>query len=417
MSTKSGKLITTIGIDLGTTFSCVAIVNGVNNDSEPVANNFGNRTTPSVIAYDPKNSPILIGEAAVNSGLDPTNVLYDAKRMIGRQANDTSIEKDKKLWPFRVESKEGKPHVKLTHNGSERLIPPEQISSEVLKEMKAIAERFLNMNVTGAVITVPAYFDHRQRNETMRAAEIAGLKVLRLINEPTAAAIAYMNKDRNELNGKTVMVFDLGGGTFDVSIVKINDGIRVIAIDGHDHLGGQNFDELIMEYFMKCYRKRRNRDFPNRPRLLNRLRLNCREAKHILSNREQPAPITIEVDEDEDFTCVLTRAKLNEMIEPILRGTLDIVDRVIQQAGMTTSKIDLVLLIGGSTRIPKMQELLAGKFGQKKLRHRINPDEAVAIGAALLAHSPDEYSINIEDNDNIPNSRVIKYSLHQAAQN
>ncbi|PAV71743.1 hypothetical protein WR25_04396 [Diploscapter pachys] len=395
----SGKATTTIGIDLGTTFSCVAIVNGVNNDPEPVANNFGNRITPSVIAYDPKNPSTLIGEAAVNSGLDPTNILYDAKRMIGRQANDTSVEKDKKLWPFRVESKQGKPHVKLMHNGNERLIPPEEISSEVLKEMKAIAERFLNTNVTGAVITVPAYFDHRQRAETMRAAEIAGLRVLKLISEPTAAAIAYMNKDKNELNGKTVMVFDLGGGTFDVSIVKIDKGIKVIAIDGHNHIGGQDFDESIMEYFKECYKKKKNRDFPtNRPKLLSRLRLNCREAKHILSNREQPAPITIEVNEDEDFTCELTREKLNEMIEPMLRGTLDIMDRAIQQAGMTISKIDLVLLIGGSTRIPKMQELLTKKFGEDKLRHRINPDEAVAIGAALLAHNPDEYSIDTGDN-------------------
>ncbi|PAV68668.1 hypothetical protein WR25_18741 [Diploscapter pachys] len=411
MSAKSGKVTTTIGIDLGTTFSCVAIVNGVNNDSEPVANNFGNKITPSVIGYDPKNSSILIGEAAVNSGLDPTNVLYDSKRMIGRQANDTSIEKDKKLWPFRVESKEGKPHVKLMHNGNEILIPPEQISSQVLKEMKAIAERFLNMDVTGAVITVPAYFDNRQRTETMRAAEIAGLKVLRLISEPTAAAIAYMNKDKDDLNGKTVMIFDLGGGTFDVSIVKINDGIKVIAIDGHNHIGGQDFDEMIMEYFKKYYKERTNRDFPtNRPKLLNRLRLNCREAKHILSNRDQPAPITVEVNEDEDFTCQLTKEKLNEMLEPMLRGTLDIVDRAIQQAKLTTSKIDLVLLIGGSTRIPKMQELLAGKFGQDKLRHRINPDEAVAIGAALLAHSPDEYSSNIGDNVNIPN-RMTKLHI------
>ncbi|PAV83921.1 hypothetical protein WR25_06327 [Diploscapter pachys] len=409
----SARTTTTIGIDLGTTFSCVAIVNGVNNDSEPVGNNFGNRITPSVIAYDPKSSSVLIGEAAVNSGLDPTNIIYDAKRMIGRQANDTSVEKDKKLWPFRVESKEGKPYVKLMHNGKERFIPPEEISSEVLKEMKAIAERFLNMNVTGAVITVPAYFDHRQRAETMRAAEIAGLKVLKLISEPTAAAIAYMNKEKNELNEKTVMVFDLGGGTFDVSIVKIDKGIKVIAIDGHNHIGGQDFDESIMEYFKKCYRERKNRDFPtNRSRLLNRLRLGCREAKHILSNREQPAPITIEVNEDEDFTCELTKEKLNEMIEPMLRGTLDIVDKAIQQAKLTTSKIDLVLLIGGSTRIPKMQELLAEKFGQGKLRHRINPDEAVAIGAALLAHSPDEYSIDTGDNRNEYNTNPCSRSSH-----
>ncbi|PAV60905.1 hypothetical protein WR25_17157 [Diploscapter pachys] len=407
----SGKATTTIGIDLGTTFSCVAIVNGVNNDPESVTNNFGNRITPSVIAYDPKNPSTLIGEAAVNSGLDPTNIIYDAKRMIGRQADDTSVEKDKKLWPFHVKSKEGKPHVKLTHNNRERLISPEEISSEVLKEMKAIAERFLNMNVTGAVITVPAYFDSRQRTETMRAAEIAGLKVLRLINEPTAAAIAYMNKDKNDLNGKTVMVFDLGGGTFDVSIVKINDGIKVIAIAGHNHIGGQDFDESIMEYFKKYYKERTNRDFPtNRPKLLSRLRLNCREAKHILSNRDQPAPITIEVNEDEDFTCQLTKEKLNEMLEPMLRGTINIVDKAIQQANMTTDSIDLVLLIGGSTRIPKMQELLAEKFGQKKLRHRINPDEAVAIGAALLAHSPDKYSSNIGENVNISN-RMTKLHI------
>ncbi|PAV78080.1 hypothetical protein WR25_12163 [Diploscapter pachys] len=245
----------------------------------------------------------------------------------------------------------------------------------------------------------------------MEAAKIAGLKVLRLVNEPTAAAIAYMNKDKDDLNGKTVMIFDLGGGTFDVSIVKINNGIKVIAIAGHNHIGGQDFDESIMEYFKECYKKKKNRDFPtNKPKLLNRLRLNCREAKHILSNREQPAPITIEVNEDADFTCELTKAKLNEMIEPMLNGTLYIVDKAIQQAGMTTSKIDLVLLIGGSTRIPKMQELLAGKFGKNKLRYRINPDEAVAIGAALLAHNLDEFAGDIEDNVSIQNRMTNEYN-------
>ncbi|PAV91074.1 hypothetical protein WR25_01279 [Diploscapter pachys] len=234
----------TIGIDLGTTFSCVAIV-GPQNEPEPIPNNFGNRIMPSVVAYDPRNPSVLIGETAQNAAVMPTNVIYDAKRMIGRQFNDKSVQDDKKLWPFEVVEKEGKPHVKLTHNGNERLISPEEISSSVLKEIKAIAEHYLGKSIIGAVITVPAYFNHRQRAETMKAAELAGLIVLRLINEPTAAAIAYGQKDN--LDGKTVMIYDLGGGTFDVSIVKGEaKSLHVISIAGHNHLGYRiNPDEAV----------------------------------------------------------------------------------------------------------------------------------------------------------------------------
>ncbi|PAV87403.1 hypothetical protein WR25_14209 [Diploscapter pachys] len=386
-----------IGIDLGTTFSCVAIV-GPQNEPEPIPNNFGNRITPSIVAYDPKNPSVLIGEAAQNSLIMPTNMIYDAKRMIGRQFNDKSVQDDKKLWPFEVVEKEGKPHVKLTYNGNEGLISPEEISSSVLKEMKAIAEHYLSKSITGAVITVPAYFNHRQRAETMKAAELAGLKVLRLINEPTAAAIAYGQRDN--LDGKTVLIYDLGGGTFDVSIVKGEaKSLQVISTAGHNHLGGQDFDQLIMKYVIEKYQEEKKKDFPtNKPKLMNRLRKACLEAKHMLSHREQPAQIHIEnVTEDEDFNCELSRKKLNELIGPMLKGSLDIVDAALKHAKLSERNIDYVLLIGGSTRIPMVQELLAGKFGKPKLRYRINPDEAVALGASLLADDLEKYS-NIEDN-------------------
>ncbi|PAV85035.1 hypothetical protein WR25_04477 [Diploscapter pachys] len=389
----------TIGIDLGTTFSCVAIV-GPQNEPEPIPNNFGNRITPSVVAYDPKNPSVLIGETAQNSAVLPINVIYDAKRMIGRQFNDKSVQDDKQLWPFEVVEKEGKPHVKLTHNGNERLISPEEVSSSVLKEMKAIAEHYLSKSITGAVITVPAYFNHRQRAETMKAAELAGLRVLRLINEPTAAAIAYGQKDN--LDGKTVMIYDLGGGTFDVSIVKGEArSLQVISIAGHNHLGGQDFDQLIMKYVIEKYKEEKKKDCPtSKPKLMNRLRKACLESKHTLSHREQPAQIHIEnVTEDEDFNCELSRKKLNELIGPMLKGSLDVVDAALKHAKLNEQNIDYVLLIGGSTRIPMVQELLAGKFGKPKLRYRINPDEAVALGASLLADDLEKYP-DIEDNPN-----------------
>ncbi|PAV65391.1 hypothetical protein WR25_19312 [Diploscapter pachys] len=348
----------TIGIDLGTTFSCVAIV-GPQNEPEPIPNNFGNRITPSIVAYDPKNPSVLIGETAQNSAVMPTNVIYDAKRMIGRQFNDKSVQDDKKLWPF---------------------------------------EHYLSKSIIGAVITVPAYFNHRQRAETMKAAELAGLKVLRLINEPTAAAIAYGQRDN--LDGKTVLIYDLGGGTFDVSIVKGEaKSLQVISTAGHNHLGGQDFDQLIMKYVIEKYQEEKKKDFPtNKPKLMNRLRKACLESKHTLSHREQPAQIHIEnVTEDEDFNCELSRKKLNELIGPMLKGSLDVVDAALKHAKLSERNIDYVLLIGGSTRIPMVQELLAVKFGKPKLRYRINPDEAVALGASLLADDLDKYP-DIEDN-------------------
>ncbi|PAV77993.1 hypothetical protein WR25_00888 [Diploscapter pachys] len=270
--------------------------------------------------------------------------------------------------------------------------------------MKAIAERFINADVTGAVITVPAHFDHRQRQETMNAAKLAGLKVLRLINEPTAAAIAYRQKD--DLEKKTILIFDLGGGTFDVSIVKVNTALKVIAVSGHNHLGGQDFDQLIMQFVKEEYRKQNNKEFPTHStKLLNRLRKNCQEAKHLLSFREQPVTINIDFNGEEGFNCVLTREKLNEMIEPMLKGSLDVVDQALQQANLKEKSIDLVLLIGGSTRIPLMQALLGKKFGKTKLRNRINPDEAVALGASILAHDLKIYPDNIGENLTLRNGK------------
>ncbi|PAV89705.1 hypothetical protein WR25_01455 [Diploscapter pachys] len=386
---------TPIGIDLGTTFSCVATI-GPNGEPEAIANFEGANTTPSVVAYS--DDEIYVGETAVQSATPTTNIVHDSKRFIGRQFDDVSVQADIKLWPFVVVSNEGKPLVKLTQYGKEKKLAAEEISSEVLKMMKKIAVNYLKEEVTKAVITVPANFDQRQRHATVEAAKLAGIEVIRLINEPTAAAIAYGVHNEGTNN---VLVYDLGGGTFDVSIVKCEGDkkLHTIATSGHKHLGGQDFDIIIRDHVLTNFH-----DFPeDKPRMMKRLLGMCTKAKIGLSSHET-ATISIDSGDDDVWNMKLTRNKFEELCGAILRGTLDIVDEALHQAKMKESDIDIVILAGGSTRIPMVQDLLKEKFGPEKLWNRHNPDEVVAKGAALVAKSllRNEPSLQLSFNDIVP---------------
>ncbi|PAV61518.1 hypothetical protein WR25_09849 isoform B [Diploscapter pachys] len=372
-----------IGIDLGTTYSCAAYVDE-HGAPKIIVNSFGTCTTPSVVAYD-NEGKVLVGEAALQSAVDPKNIVYDSKRMIGRQFIDKPIQDDMKLWPFKVVDQVGKPHVELNINGQEKLVAPEEVSAEILKEIRGNVEHSLGKKISRAVITVPAYFDNKQRQETMNAAEKAGLTVLRLVSEPTAAAIAYNLSNQIDDN---ILIYDLGGGTFDVSIVKSHSGkkLLVLAIQGHTHLGGQDFDQGIMEYALEEF-KSEGKSFPeDRPKAMKRLRTACMEAKHKLTFQDKPYEIQIEC-EGAVYTCMLTKEKLEEICGPKIRGTLDVVDQALKMAELKEDQIKYVLLVGGSTRIPLVQNLLKEKFGgEHKMLHGINPDHAVAHGAAIYAH-------------------------------
>ncbi|PAV58114.1 hypothetical protein WR25_25262 [Diploscapter pachys] len=366
-----------IGIDLGTTFSCVATI-APNGEPEAIANFEGTNTTPSVVAYS--DDGISVGKTAVRLPISPKNVIYDSKRFIGRQFDDFSVQSDMKLWPFNVVSNEGKPLVKLTQNGREKKLAAEEISAEVLKMMKMIAEKYLNDRVTKAVITVPANFDQRQRHATMEAAKLAGLGVIQLVNEPTAAAVAYglHNKGTNK-----VLVYDFGGGTLDVSIVMCegNNVIKVLATSGHNHLGGQDLDKIIMNHALNNFS-----NFPkHNARMMKRLLEMCTEAKIALSAHETTTILVDDTSSDDGWKLTLTRNKFDELCGKIIRGTIDIVNEALRQAKMKESDIDIVILAGGSTRIAMVQNLLKEKFGDEKIWNRHNPDEVVAKGAALVA--------------------------------
>ncbi|PAV84628.1 hypothetical protein WR25_00725 [Diploscapter pachys] len=324
-----------VGIDLGTTFSCVATI-GPSGEPEAIANFDGANTTPSVVAYS--DDGIFVGKTAVRLRASPKNVIYDSKRFIGRQYNDISVQNDMKLWPFVVINDRGKPIVKLNQNGVEKRLAAEEVSAEVLKTMKEVAEKYLNEEVTKAVITVPANFDQRQRHATMGAAKLAGIEVIRLVNEPTAAAIAYGLHNQGTNN---VLVYDLGGGTFDVSIVTCEGDKRlhIIATSGHKHLGGQDLDKIIMDYALKNFS-----NFPkHNAKMMKRLLEMCTEAKIALSSHEITTILVDDTSSDDDWELKLTRNKFEGLCGSILRGTLDIVDEALRQARMTKSDIDIVV--------------------------------------------------------------------------
>ncbi|XP_027073105.1 heat shock 70 kDa protein [Coffea arabica] len=382
MATKEGKAI---GIDLGTTYSCVGV--WLNDRVEIITNDQGNRTTPSYVAFT--DTERLIGDAAKNQvAMNPHNTVFDAKRLIGRRYSDPSVQADMKLWPFRVVPGPGdKPLIVVTYKGEEKRFAPEEISSMVLTKMREIAESFLGHKVNNAVITVPAYFNDSQRQATKDAGSIAGLNVMRIINEPTAAAIAYgLDKKHQKRGEQNVLVFDLGGGTFDVSLLTIEEGIfEVKATAGDTHLGGEDFDNRLVNHFVSEFRRKHKKDISGNARALRRLRTACERAKRTLSSTTQT---TIEVDslyEGIDFYATITRARFEELCMDLFLKCMEPVEKVLRDAKIDKSKVDEVVLVGGSTRIQKVQQLLQDFFNGKELCKSINPDEAVAYGAAVQA--------------------------------
>ena len=373
---------TVIGIDLGTTYSCVGVVK--NGRVEIIANDQGNRITPSYVAFTTEGER-LIGDAAKNQlTSNPENTVFDAKRLIGREFKDSSVQGDMKYWPFKVIERNGKPHVQITSNGESKFFAPEEISAMVLGKMKEIAEAYLGKKVTHAVVTVPAYFNDGQRQATKDAGVISGLTVMRIINEPTAAAIAYgLDKKEGE---KNILVFDLGGGTFDVSLLTIDNGVfEVVATNGDTHLGGEDFDNRVMEHFMKLFKKKTGKDIRKDNRAVQKLRREVEKAKRTLSTQFSTR---IEIEsffDGEDFSETLTRARFEELNIDLFRNTLKPVQKVLEDAGLKKTDIDEIVLVGGSTRIPKVQQLVQEFFDGKEPSRGINPDEAVAYGAAVQA--------------------------------
>ncbi|KAL9261806.1 Heat shock cognate 70 kDa protein 2-like protein [Drosera capensis] len=374
-----------IGIDLGTTYSCVGVWQ--HNRVEIIENHQGNRTTPSCVGFT--DSERLIGDAAKNQvARNPINTVFDAKRLIGRRFSDASVQSDMKLWPFKViPGPADKPRIVVSYKGKKKQLAAEEISSMVLMKMREIAEAYLGSTVKNAVVTVPAYFTNSQRQATKDAAVIAGLNVMRIINEPTAAAIAYgLDKKATNVGEKNVLIFDLGGGTFDVSILTIEEGIfEVKATAGDTHLGGEDFDNRMVNHFVQEFKRKNNKDISGNPRALRRLRTACERAKRTLSSTAQT---TIEIDslfEGIDFYSTVTRARFEELNMDLFRKCMEPVDKCLRDAKMDKSSVHDVVLVGGSTRIPKVQQLLQNFFNGKELCKRINPDEAVAYGAAYLA--------------------------------
>ena len=371
-----------VGIDLGTTYSCVGIFR--DDRIEIIANDQGNRTTPSFVAFT--DTERLIGDAAKNQvAMNPHNTVFDAKRLIGRKFNDTEVQADMKHFPFKVVAKDGKPNVQVEFKGEEKTFSPEEISAMILTKMRETAESYLGGTVTNAVVTVPAYFNDSQRQATKDAGLIAGLNVLRIINEPTAAAIAY-GLDKRAEGEKNVLIFDLGGGTFDVSLLQIDSGIfEVRATAGDTHLGGEDFDNRLVNHFVQEFKRKSKKDLTTNARALRRLRTACERAKRTLSSSAQTS---IEIDslfEGVDFYTSITRARFEELCADLFRGTLDPVERTLRDAKIDKGSVHEIVLVGGSTRIPKVQKILQDFFQGKELNKSINPDEAVAYGAAVQA--------------------------------
>lgn len=382
---KDGKCLgPCIGIDLGTTYSCVAVWR--NDRVEICTNEQGNRITPSYVAFLPGGNR-LVGDAAKNqASSNPSNTVFDVKRLIGRKFSDSSVQKDRTLFPFKVVSDvNSKPNIHIDlygENVSSKSFSPEEISGMVLRKMKETAESFLGGKVKRAVVTVPAYFNDAQRQATKDAGTIAGLKVERVINEPTAAAIAYGldKQDREE----TILVFDLGGGTFDVTLLQIDNGVfEVLATSGDTHLGGEDFDQRLMDYFISQFKRQNNIDISKDKRALQRLRKQCEYAKRTLSSQTSTKIDCEALSNGVDFSSVITRAKFESLNIDLFKRTMLPVTQVLKDAGISKENVDEIVLVGGSTRIPKVQFMLSDFFNGKKLNKGINPDEAVAYGAAV----------------------------------
>ncbi|KAF8198005.1 heat shock protein 70 family [Pholiota molesta] len=369
---------TVIGIDLGTTYSCVGVYKG--GHVEIIANDQGNRITPSWVSFNGEER--LIGDAAKNAfHQNPKNTVFDAKRLIGRKMDESSVKQDLKHLPYTVKNKNNSPVISVKYKDESRDFTPEEISAMILTRMKETAEAYLGHGVTHAVVTVPAYFNDAQRQATKNAGEIAGLTVLRVINEPTAAALAYgLGKTGEETK---IIVYDLGGGTFDVSLLSIEDGVfEVLATAGDTHLGGEDFDNRVMDHFVKSYEKKTGTNISKNQRAMGKLKKAVENAKRSLST-QQSTKIDIESFENgNDFSDTLTRAKFEELNIELFKKTMKPVEQVLKDAGVKKSEVHEIVLVGGSTRIPKVQQLLKEYFGKEPSRG-INPDEAVAYGAAI----------------------------------
>ncbi|XP_014288075.1 heat shock protein 68 [Halyomorpha halys] len=372
-----------VGIDLGTTYSCVGVWQ--HGKVEIIANDQGNRTTPSYVAFT--ETERLIGDAAKNQvAMNPQNTVFDAKRLIGRKFEDPKIQEDIRHWPFKVINDNSKPKIRVQYKGESKKFAPEEVSSMVLTKMKEIAEAYLGNKVRDAVITVPAYFNDSQRQATKDAGAIAGLNVLRIINEPTAAALAY-GLDKNLKGEKNVLIFDLGGGTFDVSVLTIDEGslFEVKSTAGDTHLGGEDFDNRLVNHLTEEFKRKYKKDMKSNARALRRLRTAAERAKRTLSSSTEAS---IEIDalfDGIDFYTKVTRARFEELNADLFRSTLQPVEKALNDAKLDKSSINDVVLVGGSTRIPKIQSLLQNFFNGKSLNMSINPDEAVAYGAAVQA--------------------------------
>jgi len=376
---EANNLGTVIGIDLGTTYSCVGVMKS--GSVEIIANDQGNRITPSYVAFTDEER--LIGDAAKNQATtNPIRTVYDVKRLIGRKFSDKDVQKDMKLVPFKIIDKDTKPYIQVEDSEGTKTFSPEEISAMILHKMKETAEAYLGKEIKSAVVTVPAYFNDAQRQATKDAGTIAGMNVARIINEPTAAAIAYgLDKKGGE---KNILVFDLGGGTFDVSILTIDQGVfEVVSTNGDTHLGGEDFDQRVMEYFIKLIKKKHSKDISTDKKALQKLRREAERAKRTLSNQHQ---VRVEVEalfDGVDLSEPLTRARFEELNNDLFRKTLGPVKKAMEDAGFKKGEIHEIVLVGGSTRIPKVQQLIKDYFDGKEPNKGVNPDEAVAYGAAV----------------------------------
>jgi len=386
-----------IGIDLGTTYSCVGVWK--DNRCEIIANDMGNRTTPSYVAFT--DTERLVGDSAKNqSSMNPENTVYDAKRLIGRDYNDQVVQGEMKLFPFNLSDKNNKIHIDVKYKKEDKSYKPEEISSMVLGKMKEISESYLGETITDAVITVPAYFNDSQRQSTKDAGQIAGLNVLRIINEPTAACIAY-GIDKKDVE-QNIIIFDCGGGTHDVSLLNIDSGIfEVKATAGDTHLGGEDFDNLMVQHFVQEFKKKYKLDLLESKKSIRRLKTACERAKRTLSSGNTAS---IELDslyEGIDFFSNISRAKFESLCMHLFNKAMEPVQKVLRDAKVSKSDIHEIVLVGGSTRIPKIQELLSNFFNGKELCKSVNPDEAVAYGAAVQAHilSDDKKDANDKTSD------------------
>lgn len=383
-SSSAGDTGPVIGIDLGTTYSCVGILE--NGNVEIIPNDQGNRITPSYVAFA-DTAERLVGDSAKNqAAMNPLNTVFDVKRFIGRRYNEPTVQRDKKLLPFHILGKDDKPHVQVSLNGEDKVFSPEEISAMVLGKLKKTAEDYLGKKVTRAVVTVPAYFNDAQRSATKDAGVIAGLDVLRIINEPTAAALAYGLDKTKEEDEKNILVFDLGGGTFDVTLLTIDKGVfEVLATNGDTHLGGEDFDQRLMEYFVKLWEKKYGDDLKTDKRALGKLRREVEKAKRELSTQSQ---VRVEIEalfSGKDLSETLTRSRFEQLNDDLFKKTLKPVGKVLKDSGLSKEEVHEVVLVGGSTRIPKIKQLVREFFDDKEPHTDINPDEAIAYGAAIQA--------------------------------